>query len=1001
MIFLFFSLVPDKQVFRLSHVAVTSLLPLAVSKFAEVTCKCPDVASLAAILTGTSAFFSILGSHTLINSFVSPAIFVGLAQAVHVLHDTVNRGNHSFRPPGSFTFSKGRDCVFTNDKKGETQIGFDDNNHSADVQLSTSDLALSTWTDHIQNKVGEIEENSAIENNTQFPIKNTIYSCEDLGSFSDASQRYAAHDASCQSMLDDLGYASKSSRSSSSSSSNGSVYNNYHDSDDEFSSYSKRFFVDNDNLHVKKHKSLDTLSSDEGSQNPQLYSVVRQDKNHYWDVTANIVCGLLLSASMYIRPDTSLLVSCVLLGNHKLSKTASVLRSGPTWQLAVGGILGLFLAVVNDTIFYGTFVLTPINWARLNVFSNTACKLFGVSGWYFYMTRVFLRDSSMCVASIVFIAAVASSVYQFVALPSRDSSMYSQCESINADRKTCRRSLALPIFGDESLNVHIACVITLTAFFSCMGHKEERFLHDTVIVFLIAVSQAVLKVVDFIESAILNTGHYNPDDSDQERDVPQSSCSAKRSKQLALVLLFSTAFAAHQIHVFRSPFEIQRLKWYKPSGISDLDTTLCMHFLSKQQDVTGLFIDRNIKDTGGYSILHKNIPLLYLLGDDFVEFTNSSLLKERRTCVIGPPYDDNIAPNRHSESSGGRINSTRINIYASQGASDIESSSASDFKKAILKKRNGNKKDNQNNLHKDVCNVGYFSINMISDLIHKDNTVALFRKIIGIRTVAGPDHSHSNHQLRGHQDHHHPRQTRQVPQQQQQQQKCQNHRHPPNRPIPHYNYAIVEADKPFLSPAFRPVYKTATMCVWRRVNTPHTESRLRATFHHIQGNVNTRNPGNSRSKDTETQRSRTVEGHLHPDGARSDSEDVARQNSSQRATQSIRHDAQGNGSNGDSNHIPTSVIMMEYEGETLKQLGNYWAAMTRFETIALTSRGYDLRGKVKVSVLAAMVFCLHRLGEEKKMQAVLTECVISNSRDQCLDGWRSNVSKLASKLKSG
>ncbi|RUS70684.1 hypothetical protein EGW08_021560 [Elysia chlorotica] len=873
---------PSTRIFRLGHVAITSLLPLAVSRFADVTCKCPDVATIAAILTGSSAYLSTLGTHTLINSFVSPAIFLGLAQAIRVLHthreEYVRSSGHAKQAVNHVDLSL----------KVKTSLH---EKPTAKHQSSEENDVVDIYHRSLRKKLKDKQFPNAECTNTSTDLSvlksplMTGYNQSECDifyepcdpPFSKTCNEYSAfehYQPSCLDVLEDQGYKSRSSSSSSisTSASSSSKYTHYDNLDIEHEINLVSDCCDKDIDDLVRELSQDTSKLSVNSQHFSNYSGQKEDPCHGAFHLWNILGGVLLSVAVYIRPDASMLVSLALLGNHKLSSTGSLLRFPSAWQVAVGGAIGLGVAAANDAVFYGAPVLTPINWIRLNLFSNTGKRLFGVLGGYFYLNGVFFRDLSMCVASGVFFAATARSVYEWLA----------------PRQKVC---------------------------------------------------------------------------------------------------------VAYNTRVFGAPLDTQKKLWHIVSTSSDLDTTLCMHYLSKQQDITGLFIDRNIKDTGGYSILHKNIPLLYLFGNDFVEFTNASLIKEARACVIGANVADIVKTSSidkifdtNKDTDYTRVGKTQLESNTRQNFSINGKLRATGYRSSELKNDSANVKDRSGKINMEQytkpCEVGFFSINMISDLIYKDNVVTLLQKIVGVSSTTRRDYQN-------YQDTRDNLNTKQY-RTQHRYSKQQAH-HPV---VPQYNYVIVRADKPFLSPAFLPVHQTRTVWVWRRVNTAQSEARLRATVQsmlqhgakhgaasgYTEDKVPTNRPG---YEDHSVSEKRT------PEATPNESHRVLVQREGDGKQDSPVQTMDSN-SGGESNHSDAIVLknpmtMMEYEGETLKQLGNYWAAMIRFEAIALTSRGHDYRGKVKVSVLASMVFCLHRLGEQDRMQTVLDECVTSNSRDQCLN----------------
>ena len=73
------------QVGKVSHAIITSVLPLSVYYFSRSVLQSRDIATLVAILVSTSQALNVFGTHTLINSFLSPFVFLSLTPLVKVL----------------------------------------------------------------------------------------------------------------------------------------------------------------------------------------------------------------------------------------------------------------------------------------------------------------------------------------------------------------------------------------------------------------------------------------------------------------------------------------------------------------------------------------------------------------------------------------------------------------------------------------------------------------------------------------------------------------------------------------------------------------------------------------------------------------------------------------------------------------------------------------------------------------------------------------------------
>ncbi|GFO35170.1 mannosyltransferase [Plakobranchus ocellatus] len=1032
------------MVFRLSHVLLTSFTPLAVSKFTKAACGDQDVASLSAIFIGASAYLNTLGSHTLVNSFVSPVIFLSLATAINVVqaHNKsfpnssknwpAKRSRNSHQndvillkrmdlranpePENESSHGINKNTVKTEDKDQQTMTLKPERSRFHPIEITQNSHI---WCGHEVNHFNvhsngtfSYGSGTCLEDKTcLLPALSFIDRVNRLlNSFSSPSQTRPfdfCHDCVENSKIS----SSNSCRSNSSSST-------YHCSNS--INETKSAEVDDKELYYPVHE-VWSQSKDIKNHGNGTLPKLKRGKDSRISPLSNILSGFMLTLTMYIRPDAALFVGVLLVGNHQLSKTISLLSSLPAIFLAIGGVSGLVLAVANDAMFYGTFVLTPVNWVCLNVFSNTAVRLFGKSEWLFYISRVFLRDSGMSVATFVFTAAAIcffisyvmafyrrlSKVFISPNICKEEGNIHSLACSHNTEIHLANESRARQFvepFPSQLVNikVHIASVIILTVMYSCMGHKEERFLHDIVILFLITVSETILIIVDF---GVINITCVQLFSTKVTKLNSQDFNICKNNYQSCrtfFVVLLTLMFLFSQTKELRSSSNIQIEKWHLTTGSSGLDTNLCMYFLSKQRDVSGVFIDRKLIDTAGHSILHKDVPLLYLIGNNFVEFTKASLVKVRKDCVIGN-YDEDITGNsnlntrdnvykesvdglsRHKNSYCG----TTVNCSNKQHEETTEKINRGN---TINLNINNNHNTKSNNEKKSFCTVSYYSLNTVSDLIFKENSIGVMKKIAGV-----PHTIHKCNLERNQLHPHSPNSSTQGLVSNKQQLNL--HRDDHDIPgLSHYNYAIIPAKRPFLSPSFRPVYQTATMWVWRRVNTPQTEARLFATVESIEKRLRqdiVKENDDHRIMSVSDSTRRNVQGdHKFVGNATEDGSAGVEQDKKQ------TEDSFSPGNNNSSSSSGDFNMMLEYEGETLKQLGNYRAALIRFEVIAMTSRCNDLNREVKVSVLASMVYCLHQLGEQKRMKLVLKECVKSNPRDRCLDGWRARKLKVKAKFEA-
>ena len=67
-------------------------------------------------------------------------------------------------------------------------------------------------------------------------------------------------------------------------------------------------------------------------------------------------------------------------------------------------------------------------------------------------------------------------------------------------------------------------------------------------------------------------------------------------------------------------------KWtYMGNSVSQ-DYNQCLHYISEQTGVTGVFLEQPVYMTGGYTVLHKDVPMFALNMYEFFEFSHSSTL---------------------------------------------------------------------------------------------------------------------------------------------------------------------------------------------------------------------------------------------------------------------------------------------------------------------------------------------------------------------------------------
>ena len=166
-----------------------------------------------------------------------------------------------------------------------------------------------------------------------------------------------------------------------------------------------------------------------------------------------LTAGFVLTVCTYVRPDVSALLLFVILPQlldvltkYTLRPCLCVIMYRLSY-LITGCLLALTIGVADDFISYGSFVISPLQWIRFNIFSDLSSKLFEASGFSFYFKKVIFYDwPSVILFCVCFI-----------------SFMLQICNRTNSYRLTLQMS-----FTASSLFI----------LYSLHGHKELRFIHD-------------------------------------------------------------------------------------------------------------------------------------------------------------------------------------------------------------------------------------------------------------------------------------------------------------------------------------------------------------------------------------------------------------------------------------------------------------------------------------------------------------------------------------------
>ncbi|XP_033748697.1 uncharacterized protein LOC117333492 [Pecten maximus] len=291
--------------------------------------------------------------------------------------------------------------------------------------------------------------------------------------------------------------------------------------------------------------------------------------------------GFVLGVACYIRTDIALfgVVLVTLFSIESLYQNVS-----NVWKLwtrflhsGCGFILGVCLGGFVDKQMYGTWFLSPLQWYRINIRTNLSSILFGSSSFDVYIDGIFLQ--STFTGLFYSVSAIA-----FCILATTKNKSIDQTEK--------RHTIVL-------------CVASIILFcaYSMVEHKEVRFLHNVIVLLLMTSAFSL----HFVINHMLHLSH-------------------RRSQCVFYLLIVSyvinTYFTFPSINYNPNTLTTKRMK-------ESAEVNACLEFISRQPNVSGVFVDSSLYQMAGLSIIKHNVPLVILIHNEYHEYPNatSSFLK--------------------------------------------------------------------------------------------------------------------------------------------------------------------------------------------------------------------------------------------------------------------------------------------------------------------------------------------------------------------------------------
>ncbi|XP_062582598.1 uncharacterized protein LOC134244339 [Saccostrea cucullata] len=282
--------------------------------------------------------------------------------------------------------------------------------------------------------------------------------------------------------------------------------------------------------------------------------------------------GYFTGLFIYMRPDLLTLYFSILFPYipSLLLNLKHIILNLEVHLYIVSGFAGILTGVLEDFLSYGIFVVTPVQWVSFNVLNGYARRMFGAMPTLFYF-EIFFENLTLLFLSLCIIFVSISTI-------SKQSDML--------------------VFFRKCLFA-LTCLIVL---YSLQGHKEARFLHDAIVLFYICSGTSLFI---FVQKVSIHINLFN------------SNIYTERIFHSLLLI----CFVSGQYQLMPSSQDNSIKKWTYEGKTDSHDVNECLHFIGQRDDVKGLFTDRDIHMTGGYTIVNRDIPWFSLINTEFREFS--------------------------------------------------------------------------------------------------------------------------------------------------------------------------------------------------------------------------------------------------------------------------------------------------------------------------------------------------------------------------------------------
>ena len=323
---------------------------------------------------------------------------------------------------------------------------------------------------------------------------------------------------------------------------------------------------------------------------------------HVKRLAQNLAAGAAMGVCVYVRVDVAALALASLLPRWDPFRT----RYSDIIMSACGALCGVGVGVFEDFRCYGWGVLTPYNWFRFNVQKDYASVLFGSNASHQYIVDIFLQNVGMAALTVIsFLCFVFNVLWRNLSQKEISSNSEGALD-LSCQSAVFRTSISW---------------LLLLVLYSCKGHKEMRFVHNVIVLMLVTCAA-------FIQLTLRKTSWLT------------------RETQRWVLVVGVALFVLSQWQDVASLTDSSKRGGNKMAFKEAGDTqhvNHCLYRLSSLPDLTGVFIDRNLYATGGYTLLHRDVPVFSIFGKNFHEYLVEDRISEPAKTSVGPRSNISVA----------------------------------------------------------------------------------------------------------------------------------------------------------------------------------------------------------------------------------------------------------------------------------------------------------------------------------------------------------------------